>query len=208
MDTCSDPPAPLSHRDPKSHCSILCHHASLPPQHLTNARCYPRVLSACGSEISAVAPALHTGCSCCDRHTQDSGCLFASWGCDQHAHLCGYGMAACLQKPCGGAEQVDLISRILCHVLSPAQPHLTAVLQLFLCLVPPSALEAGTGTSCHPSPTTAVPDSMSSRQLFLFSPSSHSQRSTHGAGRGGAKHQCVTATKQCSSWQVPRLGVQ
>lgn len=37
-------------------------------------------------------------------------------GCDQHEHLCGYKV----RKPCGRAEQVGLIFRILCWVLSSA----------------------------------------------------------------------------------------
>lgn len=183
LNTCSDPPAPLSHRDSKSHCSILCHHFPAPFLHSTSQmpdvirgsyqpvvqRYLPRLLP-----YTVVVPAV-TGTP----RTLDA-CLPPGAVISTHISVRMGGLPAAEALWCSRASGSYLQDPV------PGAVPCTASFDSCAAALPlPGAtqylLSQGQGTSCYPSPTTAVPASMSSSQLLLFSPSSHSQESTHRA---------------------------
>lgn len=129
-----------------------------------------------------------------------SGACLPPEGCDQHAHLCGYGMAASCRSPV--AEQSGLIYRIPCLQLRPARPRLQLCCSASFAWRCPALPARDLRASRQPSLTSAVPESPSSSQLLPFSHSSPSQDSTHCADRRAANHPCIPAAQQCSAAQV------
>lgn len=124
LNTCRDPPVSLLCCDPKSHCRVSYQHTSLPSSATAPHKCQmvsEGLISMWFRDILHGSYLMHWWFVSCDK--KNLGALDA-WlppeGCDRHARLPGYRVAARWVSLV--AEQRERVFRICCCVLSPAQP--------------------------------------------------------------------------------------